>query len=1266
MSEKPAEKDRSQLPVELKINGQTVKARPGQTVLQVVQEQGLDDIPNLCYDPKLEPFGSCFLCVVEVKGARGMVPSCTTRVRDGMEVTTNSEKIQYARKTALELLLSDHYADCLCPGQVACPAGVDVQGYVSLADLGHYDQALSLIKERNPLPVVCGRVCVRKCEVNCRRNLVDEPVGINFVKRFVAEAGDRKKSLPEKKPATGKKVAIVGGGPAGLSCAYYLALLGHQAKIFEAMPALGGMLRWGIPEYRLPKAELDREISEILGLGVEVALGRKLGKDFTIASLREKDKFDAVFLALGAPLGKKMEVPGEDAEGIESGLDFLRDSVLKGPRKLHGKVVVVGGGNSAIDAARTALRSGASEVAILYRRTRKEMPAHHEEVDAAEKEGAKLEILAAPIEVISQNGRLKALKCIRMELGAPDASGRRSPVPIKGSEFEYPCDFVFAAIGQGIDPDPIKQEAENLRPALGRGGVIKVEEVTMVTSVPGVFAGGDVVLGPSVVIDAIAQGRRAAMAIDQYLATGELKKTQAAFVSRRDLFGTIPERMFDEVKKSPRHHLPEREPLERKHDFKEFEFSLSEPDMKAEAQRCLECGCQAQFECLLRDYATRYNVEVLRLSGAVRRHKVDASHPLITLDPNKCILCGRCVRTCAEILDLSVFGFVGRGFTTVIKPALGRPLIESPCISCGACVETCPTGALTAKLPYGRQGPWKSERVPSVCGFCSLGCALDLNVVTDGLLWAKSPAGAGIWEGDLCYKGRFGTGLIQCRDRIARPMIRRGTELRESSWEEALKFAARILEESQKRNGPDSVAVLAVPRMTLEECYLTGRLARGGLGANLIGSFGQFRRGGPRRDLDEIMGETVSTCRQDDLYSADLVLVVGADPSSTHPVLGMKVRRAARKGGRVVVLNSNNTDLAHSSKLWLDPRRGAMGILLAGVLRRILDRAQIQPPIPGLDGQELNSLRESLQSASLDEVARIAGVDPGRLEELAELIAGARNLVAIYDLDETIERATDDLPILAQILLLTGHLARPGSGLLLLQADCNSEGARLAGMRENQLPGGIDLNDTDYLRKVAGSWEIDPGRFSGKARKGFSEMLASGKLKGALVILEDPYCDPEADRLLGKLEALVVVDQFLTETAKLAQVVLPASTLAETSGTIVSFDRQLRAVNRADHPVAGKTTAEVLVRLGKELGHSMPSDPEKIRAELSALMGISPQDLEKARNEQTAWPVPGKFLRFQRLQKIQLSAEATVPIRFAYASLDGYLRRRLLQMGMPR
>ncbi|HUU02533.1 MAG TPA: molybdopterin-dependent oxidoreductase [Myxococcota bacterium] len=1183
-------------PVELIVNGQKVTGRAGQTILELVRERELDDIPSLCHDPRLEPFGSCFLCVVEVKRARTLLTACTTRITNGMEVVTNSDKIRKARKTALELLLSDHYADCLCPAQEACPAGVDVQGYLGLARLGYYAEALQLIKKTNPLPIVCGRVCVRRCEVNCRRNLVDEPMGINMVKRFVGECDG---GHPELKTPSGKKVAVVGGGPAGLTCAYYLALDGHAVTIFEALPKLGGMLRYAIPEYRLPRAELDRDIDVILSMGVQAVCGKKLSADFTIESLRRDDGFDAVFLALGAPLGKEMRVPGEDAEGIEPALDFLRDTELHGPRKLHGKIVVVGGGNSAVDAARTARRSGTDEVTILYRRTRREMPAHHEEVDAAEKEGIKLEMLAAPTEIIKDDsGRLASVRCIRMELGEPDASGRRRPVPIEGSEFEYPCSFVFTAIGQATDPAVFGPEQESSCPAIGRWGNVEADMKTMASSIPGVFAGGDLVTGPAVVIDAIAHGHLAAATIDVYLKDGRISEPQHGFSSRREVFGEVDARWYAGVEKSSRHAMPDRDGLVRTRDFGEVDLGLSEKEVIDEASRCMRCGCNARFDCRLRHYATEYEVDLGSLAGQVRRHEVDDSHPLITLDPNKCILCGRCVRACTDVLGQSVLGFTARGFRTTIKPTMGKSLAESPCIACGACVETCPTGALTAKLPSGRQGPWKTERVSSACGFCSLACPLDLHAAADGLLWATSPEGSGPGEGDLCVKGRFGTGLVQVGERIRKPMIRKDGQLVECGWDEALCEAARLLSGCSKKHGPQSLAVLAAARMTFEDSYLVGKLAKDALGTDLIGSFNQVMHGGPRRDLDGILGHTSSTCFVEDIDDADLVVLLGADPDMNHPVLAMKLRRAARNGVRLAVINSNRTNMVGSAELWLNPRRTTAGILMADVLRRLIDGAQ------DLNGSksEIEAFGKTLQQAMQKEDTGRCGVKPAKVDRLVEMLIGAKKIVAVYDLDEGAERSTGDLTLLAEMCILTG------GGLLLLQADCNALGAYLAGMRQ------------------------DP------ARDDLENAISSGKISGALVMLEDPLQDPEEHLAAEKLDALVVVDHRLTRTARAAQVVLPAATLAETSGTLVSFDHRLRKIERAATPPGGKTIGQLVVDLSRALGR--PVHEAAVRAGKDGVWPGSPKISG-----------PGGMGTW----KVELSSKIIIPSSRSFVSMDELL-----------
>ncbi|MCK4632583.1 MAG: FAD-dependent oxidoreductase, partial [candidate division Zixibacteria bacterium] len=553
--------------VKLTINGKEIQASPTQTILQVCHDQKIDQIPTLCYDPKLPPFGSCFLCIVEAEGQKKLFPACSTKVAEGMNIQTRSEKVLKARKTCLELLLSDHYADCFGPCRLSCPADVDIQGYMSLIHLGKFTEAIALIKETNPFPSMCGRVCTRKCEINCRRAITDTPVGIDFLKRYAADQdmiGEMWQ--PEVKPDNGHQVAIIGGGPAGLTCAYYLIIEGYRPTIFEALPKPGGMLRYGIPEYRLPKDVLDKEINWILDLGIELKTGQMLGRDFSLDELFNKG-FEAVFVGLGAQVGKPMRVEGEEVDGVLSGVEFLQQVEMKTNPDIKGRVVVVGGGNTAIDAARTSLRLGADEVILLYRRTRKEMPANEMEIVAAEEEGINMEFLAAPVQVHAEDGRMKSIECLRMQLGEPDDSGRRRPVKIEGSEYRLEADWIISAIGQepdlnGVDDDNTIQTT--------RWKTIEAKPETFHTDRPGVFAGGDVVTGPADAIDAIAAGRIAAKAVDRYIRTSVTEPLNSRFESKRDNFHKITSEDLPEMDSSlnKRHHMPELEVADRISNFR--------------------------------------------------------------------------------------------------------------------------------------------------------------------------------------------------------------------------------------------------------------------------------------------------------------------------------------------------------------------------------------------------------------------------------------------------------------------------------------------------------------------------------------------------------------------------------------------------------------------------------------------------------------------------------------------------------------------------
>jgi formate dehydrogenase major subunit len=431
--------------VNIKINGIKYSGDNSETVLDICRKNDIE-IPTLCYHEQLKPYGSCFLCTVEIKGARKKYSlSCSTKIVDGMEIQTDTKDLWIQRKMALELLLSNHYADCIGPCKSTCPSNVDVQGYIAAIAEGDYKEAIKIIKDDNPFPSVCGRVCTRPCEDECRRNLVDECVGIDYMKRYAADRdiADENSYIPPKKPSTGKKIAIIGAGPSGLSCAYYLAKEGHNIDIFEQFEKAGGMVRYGIPEYRQPNDVLDVEIKSITDLGPKIYTNQKLGKDFTINDLKNKG-YDAIYIAIGAHNSMKMGIEGENANGIFGGIDLLRDVARGEKPSLGNDVIIIGGGNTAVDTARTSLRLGVRNVTMIYRRTINEMPAHQSEIEDAQEEGVKIAFLTNPIRLIKdKDNHVIEIECIKMELGEADSSGRRRPIPIDGSEFRIMASSVI-------------------------------------------------------------------------------------------------------------------------------------------------------------------------------------------------------------------------------------------------------------------------------------------------------------------------------------------------------------------------------------------------------------------------------------------------------------------------------------------------------------------------------------------------------------------------------------------------------------------------------------------------------------------------------------------------------------------------------------------------------------------------------------------------------------------------------------------------------
>ena len=669
--------------IKLTINGTEVLAKNGDTVLTAAKNAGIE-IPTLCHHESVKVFGACGICVVEAEGVPKLLRACSAKVSEGMVINTESERVVKARKVALELLMSDHIGDCVAPCSLNCPAGTDCQGYIKAIAEGNDNKAVEIIKEKLPLPASIGRVCPHPCESNCRRKLVEEPMSIAFLKYFAADNDMNSKNpfKPQVSEPTGKAVAVIGGGPAGLTAAYFLALKGHKVTIFDAMPKMGGMLRYGIPEYRLPKAVLDKEIEQIESLGVEMKNNVKIGKDITFAHIR-KD-FDATLVAIGAWNSMSTRTKGEELEGVVGGIDFLRTVAEGEPMYIGEKVAVVGGGNTAMDACRSAVRLGAKEVYVIYRRTRAEMPAEDIEIEEAMEEGVTFKFLTNPDEYIGENGRVKTVKLQVMTLGEPDASGRRSPVPVEG-EFEYlDVDTVIAAIGQKVDVRGFEELELNNR------GIISADEFTFRTNLPDVFAVGDATnRGASIAIAAIGEANKAAEVMDSFL-KGDCVPYIKPYVSERE----VTAEMLKDKEKKARAKMPVRSPEERRNDFKEINLGFSEEEARAEAKRCLECGCHDYKDCSLIRHANRYVIDPYRFEGV--KHKSFVEESLVSIERNqgKCILCSLCVRVCDEVAKKGILGLVGRGFDTAIKPEFNTPETIQCCLTCKKCAEACPTGAL--------------------------------------------------------------------------------------------------------------------------------------------------------------------------------------------------------------------------------------------------------------------------------------------------------------------------------------------------------------------------------------------------------------------------------------------------------------------------------------------------------------------------------------------------------------------------------------------
>ena len=871
------------------LNGKEVKVEVGKTILEVANANGIE-IPTLCHDKELKPFGSCWVCAVKVKNRRGFVTSCGTEALDGMEIETDSEEVRNARKMALELLLSDHYADCEAPCKIACPNQVDIQSYVSLIANGEFGEAAKVIKETLPMPLSIGRVCPAFCEEECRRDIVDEPIAIRQLKRHAADYDlvSDWSYVPEKKETKNKKIAIIGAGPSGLTCGYYLSNEGYDVKVFESAPKGGGWLRYGIPEYRLPKKILDAEIALMCKNGMEIEYNVEVGRDVSLSELSKN--YDAVYLAIGAQKAVPMRVENSDLAGCYLGVDFLKDVVLEKNPEVAKSVAVVGGGNTAIDCARTAKRLG-SDVTLIYRRTRKEMPAEAYEVDAAEEEGIKFHFLTNPVKNIGKDGKLNKIVLEKMELGEPDESGRRRPVAT-GKTFEENFGTVIAAISQKPEIQFLSQNENKIdgkELPLTRWDTIEADEETQFTGIANIFGGGDFRRGPATAIEAIADGRKAFQAIERFLNGMLVKLPTPKFDSKKEKkLKDVDPKEFAQYEKIARMIMPELDATERASNFEEVETGFKDNDACAEAKRCLECGCHVNETCDLRKYSTDYKINPDIFSGDKNKHPIDHSHPFIQRDANKCINCGRCVRICAEIQGPGVLGYIYRGFVTYVTPEFDESLTKTACESCGKCIEVCPVGALLPKNYNFKLNPRISKITTQNCGLCGTGCKIDVNTQSGKVTVIKPAENEGFNERNLCFAGKFGWQIFGQENRILEPLSKT-----KNGYQKCEDASVILSEVKQKVANAKSKKIYISPSVSLEEMLVMKQVAEN-IGAEI--SSLSYRK--------NFTDKIAKTKTYNDIKKAEAIVLVG---KISH-TLKILARNEQRNGKNLFIFTDKKSE----------------------------------------------------------------------------------------------------------------------------------------------------------------------------------------------------------------------------------------------------------------------------------------------------------------------------------------------------------------------
>ncbi|CAH7407800.1 Formate dehydrogenase-O, major subunit [Vibrio chagasii] len=1209
--------------IQIVIDGKFRIVEQGQTVLEAAKTCGLE-IPSLCGLNKTADKVPCDLCVVEVEGV-GVTRSCELEVVNGLNITTQSKQLTVHRQDALNRIMADHYADCEAPCQTACPAGVDIQSYLHHIAQNDHTKAIEVIKKTLPMPLSIGRVCPAFCETECRRNLVDDSIAIRQLKRHAADAdlAAQESYMPAKKPNKGKSIAIVGSGPGGLTAGYYLSNEGYDVSVYESMPKAGGWLRYGIPEYRLPKSILDKEIELMCRNGMAVECDKKLGVDFTLSDLSRD--FDAVCLAVGASQAVEMNYPGSDLGGCYLGVDYLKDYVTDKHFTTGKKVAVIGGGNTAIDCARTAVRDGA-DTTLIYRRTRDEMPAEDYEIEEAEHEGVKFHFLTNPAENIADdNGHVSEIRLERMALGPADASGRRSPKPT-GEFFVEAFDTVIAAVSQ--KPDLSFMDNEEIDIPLTRWNTADADPQTMHTGTGNIFSIGDFRRGPATAVEAVGDGRIAAQAIDRFF-NGDMDSIPAKpFNSRKhkQLKAVDPEQ-YKSIQRMARKIMPELTPEQREQSFEEVETGFDNADAIAEAARCLACGCQANTNCDLRDYSTEYKAtqthpeykidiasneswqairtEEAKVGSTRQKFAVDNSSEFIIFDANRCISCGQCIQACREQNVHGVLSFMNQADGKPASRPECRPnfganqtlMGDSNCVQCGSCIQACPTGAMVDARDRKQGDTDVLKKVDTICTYCGVGCKLTMHVdeAKNKIRYIEG-GNSPVNEGMLCVKGRFGFDFVSSDARLTTPLIRKDGWLQPASWEEAIMLIADKFTAIKQGFGSNALAGFSSAKTTNEDNYAFQKFVRRELGTNNVDHCARLCHASTVTGLEASLGSGAMTNDIPSIKHSDVIFIIGSDTTSAHPIIGSHIKQAVRhNGARLIVADPKRIDIADHAELYLAHRPGTDVMLINGVMQQIIkhgwyDQEYIDERVDGFD----TLLQEVMSpSYSLDKVELVTGVKAEDIFAMARLIGTAKRTAVYYSMGIT-QHTTghDNVRSIANLQLLCGNIGIEGGGINPLRGQSNVQGACDMGALPNNLPGYQKVYNPMVRQKFAMEWgTADLPAETGLTLTEIIDGACKRDVRGLYVMGENPVLsDPNQTHVIEGLEALdflVVQDIFLTETAQYADVVLPSCSFAEKSGHFTNTERRVQRINPAVLPPGEAKEDWAIIQM---LANAMGSD----------------------------------------------------------------------------